>query len=125
MVKSLPPLVGRFVPFVAVGAANAINIPSMRRLELTEGIEMTTEDGTYVGKSKVAARQGISMVVLSRIGMATPTMMGIPFLMNYLEKRGVLAKYPRISAPLQVRVPICIYRFLVKKLLINPVIISS
>jgi len=102
MVKTLPPLIGRFVPFVAVGAANAINIPSMRRLELTEGTEMTTLEGTYVAKSKVAAQQGISMVVLSRIGMAVPTMMGIPFFMNYLEKRGVLARYPRIAAPLQI-----------------------
>ena len=107
MVKTLPPLIGRFVPFVAVGAANAINIPSMRRLELTEGTEMTTLEGAYVAKSKVAAQQGISMVVLSRIGMAVPTMMGIPFFMNYLEKRGVLARYPRIAAPLQVSYQKC------------------
>ena len=36
MVKSLPPLVGRFVPFVAVAAANTLNIPLMRRSELQE-----------------------------------------------------------------------------------------
>ena len=102
MVSKMPPLIGRFVPFVAVGAANAINIPSMRRLELTEGTEMTTLDGTYVGMSKTAAKEGISMVVLSRIGMASPSMLCIPFFMNYLEKRGTLAKYPRIAAPLQV-----------------------
>ena len=36
MVKSLPPLVGRFVPFAAVAAANCINIPLMRRSELQE-----------------------------------------------------------------------------------------
>ena len=41
----------------------------MRRLELTDGIELTTEDGEFIGKSKTAAKQGISMVVLSRIGM--------------------------------------------------------
>ncbi len=37
MVKSLPPIVGRLVPFVAVSAANGINLPLMRRLELQEG----------------------------------------------------------------------------------------
>lgn len=102
MVKSLPPIVGRFVPFVAVGAANSINIPMMRRLELTDGIDMFTKDGQFVGKSKTAAKEGISMVVMSRIGMAAPGMLGIPFIMNHLEKKGTLAKYPRISAPLQV-----------------------
>ena len=37
MVTKLPPLVGRIVPFVACCAANCINIPMMRRLELEEG----------------------------------------------------------------------------------------
>ena len=99
----MPPIIGRFVPFIAVGAANAINIPSMRRLELTEGTEMSTEDGNIIGQDKNAAKEGITKVVLSRISMAVPTMMGIPFIMNHLEKKGTLKKYPRIAAPLQVR----------------------
>ena len=37
LVKSLPPLVGRLVPFVACSAANCINIPMMRRLEIEKG----------------------------------------------------------------------------------------
>jgi len=36
LVRSLPPLVGRLVPFLACSAANCINIPLMRRLELTQ-----------------------------------------------------------------------------------------
>jgi len=102
VVKNMPPIVGRFVPFVAVGAANSINIPMMRRLELTDGIEMSTEDGTVVGHSKTAAKEGITKVIFSRIGMAVPTMLGIPFIMNHLEKKGTLAKYPRIAAPIQI-----------------------
>ena len=98
----MPPIIGRFVPFIAVGAANAINIPSMRRLELSDGTEMSTEDGNIIGQDKNAAKEGITKVVLSRISMAVPTMMGIPFIMNHLEKKGTLKKYPRIAAPLQV-----------------------
>ncbi len=39
MVKTLPPLAGRFVPFAAVAAANCINIPMMRRSDLQEVID--------------------------------------------------------------------------------------
>ena len=44
----------------------------MRRLELQEGIMLETEGGKQVGQSKIAAREGITMVVLSRVGMAAP-----------------------------------------------------
>ena len=108
-VKTLPPLVGRLVPFMAVAAGNSINIPLMRRMELTDGecllsgvyicpdiytpdhcyyhsnedrinnvphsgIMLESAEGEKIGESKIAARQGISMVILSRIGMATPGM---------------------------------------------------
>ena len=44
----------------------------MRRLELQEGIMLETEEGKPVGQSKIAAREGITMVTMSRVAMAAP-----------------------------------------------------
>ena len=44
------------------------------------GIMLESAEGEKIGESKIAARQGISMVILSRIGMATPGMVGSYFL---------------------------------------------
>jgi len=102
MVKTLPPLAGRFVPFAAVAAANCINIPMMRRSELQEGITLMTESGEKVGKSQIAAKQGISMVVMSRILMAAPGMVMIPLVMNKLEMAGTFKRRPYLNAPIQI-----------------------
>ncbi|KAF5405892.1 Sideroflexin [Paragonimus heterotremus] len=101
-VQRFPPLIGRFVPFLAVAAANCINIPCMRSLELSEGTTITDEHGETLGKSTVVGRRAIFKVVVSRILMAMPGMVLPPFLMNSLEKRGTLARYPWLGAPLQV-----------------------
>jgi len=100
--KNLPPLVGRLVPFCAVAMANSVNIPLMRRLELQEGIMLETEEGKQVGQSKIAAREGITMVTLSRVAMAAPGMVLIPMVMNKLDSRGFFKKFPKANAPLQV-----------------------
>lgn len=47
--KRLPPLIGRFVPFVAIVAANMVNIPLMRSEELQHGIPVTDKDGNRLG----------------------------------------------------------------------------
>lgn len=88
-----PPIVRRWVPFVAVAAANCINIPVMRQRELMDGIMVTDKEGNNLAKSKVstvgtecgesrrvgtfaqvAARMGISLVTLSRIFIVAPSM---------------------------------------------------
>jgi len=100
--KNLPPLVGRLVPFCAVAAANTVNIPLMRRMELQQGIMLETEDGVKVGESVTAAKTGIAMVTMSRIGMAAPGMVLIPMIMNKFESQGLFKRYPKANAPLQV-----------------------
>lgn len=88
--RSMPPVVGRMVPFVAVAAANCINIPCMRFQEVRDGTPVTdAATGKRYGDSKIAAVTGIAMVVFSRTFMATPGMVATPFVMNTLEKRGM------------------------------------
>ncbi|KRT80200.1 hypothetical protein AMK59_8391, partial [Oryctes borbonicus] len=100
--KNLPPIVGRFVPFAAVAAANCVNIPLMRSQELKDGTPIYDEDNNKLGLSKRAAQEGISQVILSRIGMAAPGMALTPFVMNHLERRGTLCRYPWMNLPTQV-----------------------
>ncbi|CEG48352.1 sideroflexin-1-like protein [Plasmopara halstedii] len=75
-------IVGRLVPFVAVAAANCVNIPLMRQVELLNGIEVETDDGVKIGKSKRAAAEAVAQVVPSRILMATPGMFIPPLVMS-------------------------------------------
>jgi len=91
MVKRAPPIIGRFVPFAAVAAANCVNIPAMRSKELTEGIAVFDDNQNEVGMSKTAAVQATTAVILSRIVMAAPSMGISPIMMNYLEKRRMFA----------------------------------
>ncbi|KAL8211962.1 UNVERIFIED_CONTAM: Sideroflexin-1 [Gekko kuhli] len=74
LTKHVSPLIGRFVPFAAVAAANCINIPLMRQRELKHGIPITDENGNRLGESTKAAEQAILQVVVSRILMAAPGM---------------------------------------------------
>uniref|UniRef100_A0A6I8QEV9 Sidoreflexin n=1 Tax=Xenopus tropicalis TaxID=8364 RepID=A0A6I8QEV9_XENTR len=102
LTKHVSPLIGRFVPFAAVAAANCINIPLMRQRELKYGIPVTDENGNRIGESPNAAKQAISQVVVSRILMAAPGMAIPPFIMNALEKKAFLKRFPWMSAPIQV-----------------------
>ncbi|XP_043912427.1 sideroflexin-3 [Protopterus annectens] len=100
--KHLPSLIGRFVPFAAVAAANCINIPLMRQRELKYGIPITDAEGNRLGESAAAAQQAIVQVILSRIGMAIPAMAIPPVIMDALEKKAFMKRMPLLNAPIQV-----------------------
>ncbi|CAH1782793.1 unnamed protein product [Owenia fusiformis] len=103
LVTKAPPIVGRFVPFTAVAAANCINIPCMRNSEMVNGIPVYNAEGERVGESTAAAKKAIGLVVFSRICMATPGMLIPPFIMQYLEnKTTILKRFPWANAPIQV-----------------------
>lgn len=102
LAKRLPPIMSRFVPFAAVAAANCINIPFMRQRELKFGIPVTDENGNRLGESPSAAKQAIVQVVVSRIGMAVPAMAIPPVIMNALEQRAFMKRFPVLNAPVQV-----------------------
>jgi len=87
LVKNMSPLVGRFVPFAAVAAANCVNLPFMRSSEIQDGIQLLDEKNEKVAQSSYAAKVAIAQVVISRIIMATPGMILPPIIMNYLEKK--------------------------------------
>ena len=95
-------IIGRFVPLVAVAAANCINIPLMRQQEIKKGISIQNEKGEDVGLSGNAAVAAISQVVPSRIGMAAPAMFIPPVIMSRLEKTATFIKNPWLKAPATV-----------------------
>ncbi|CAH2277141.1 sideroflexin-1 [Pelobates cultripes] len=70
--------------------------------ELKYGIPVTDDNGNRIGESPNAAKQAITQVVISRILMAAPGMAIPPFIMNTLEKKAFLKRFPWMSAPIQV-----------------------
>lgn len=102
LVRNASPIVGRLVPFAAVAAANCVNIPLMRSQELIEGTPVYDKNDNRIGVSQRAARDGIIQVTFSRIAMAAPGMVLVPFVMNRLERKGTLRRLPWMTLPIQV-----------------------
>ncbi|XP_013191346.1 sideroflexin-2 [Amyelois transitella] len=98
------PIFARFVPFVAVAAANWVNIPLMRQNEILLGLDVTDENGKIIGKSQVAPIKGISQVVTSRIAMCSPGMLLLPVIMERLEKRAWMRRIQWAHAGIQTAV---------------------
>lgn len=99
--RKSPPIVARCIPFVAVASANCVNIPLSRQVEIMNGISVTSDSGEYLGKSVKCAKKGISQVVTSRIAMAAPGMVIIPFVMERMLKQKWFRKATYLHLPFQ------------------------
>lgn len=104
VVKRAPPIVARWVPFVAVAAANCTNIPLMRQRELIDGVMVHDEQGRELTYSKQAAMTGISQVCMSRITMVAPGMIIVPIIVQQLEKNPFFRRGRLFSAVLQTAI---------------------
>ncbi|XP_054975382.1 sideroflexin-2 isoform X1 [Sorex araneus] len=113
LTKRAPPLVGRWVPFAAVAAANCINIPMMRQQELLQGICVKDKNQNEIGQSRRAAALGIAQVVISRITICAPGMILLPIIMERLEKLRFMQRVKTLHAPLQVLLCGCFLVFMV------------
>jgi tricarboxylate carrier len=92
------PMAERSVPLMAVISANAINIPFMRKDELTEGLKVMDDHDNKLASSKVAARYAVSQTLLSRILIAS-VVMGLPAgIMYAFEKTALFKMAARIPA---------------------------
>lgn len=101
--RTAGPIMQRYVPFAAVATANCINIPLMRQQELLQGIVVCDENGKRVGTSQVAAAKGISQVVFSRIVMAVPGMVLLPYITSQMEKNvRMFQRLPWLTGPFQL-----------------------
>uniref|UniRef100_UPI00398E421E sideroflexin-2 n=1 Tax=Pristiophorus japonicus TaxID=55135 RepID=UPI00398E421E len=111
--KKAPPLLARWVPFVAVAAANCVNIPMMRQQEIISGIAVMDENENKLGESRNAAVKGITQVVISRVTMAAPGMIILPIVMERLEKYPFMQRIKFLHAPMQVMLVGCFLIFMV------------
>ncbi|CAH2046636.1 unnamed protein product, partial [Iphiclides podalirius] len=93
--RATSPILARFVPFVAVAAANWVNIPLMRQNEILLGLDVTDENGKVIGKSQLAPIKGISQVVTSRIVMCAPGMLLLPVIMEKIEPKPWMQRIKR------------------------------
>ena len=90
----------KLVPFTAVAAAGTVNVFLMRGKEIRNGIDVFTEDGQSMGKSKEAGFSAVSQVAISRILTNAPVLILPPVILGRLEKTNFIKQRPKLIVPL-------------------------
>eukprot|EP00808_Paulinella_micropora_P005012 g31683.t1 len=108
----------RFVPFVSVAFANALNTYTMRRHETTEGIEVyaynpaTDGPGEYLGKSQKAATNAIAATCASRVFMSACMLIVPPIIMPAILDTSFFKPRPQLHLPFRMTfISGCLFTF--------------
>ncbi|CAO3671106.1 unnamed protein product [Rhizopus stolonifer] len=90
----------KLVPFSAVAAAGTVNVFLMRGKEIRDGIDVFTQQGENVGKSKTAGFSAVSQVAVSRVLTNAPVLIIPPVLLGHLQKTEFIKARPRLVTPI-------------------------
>eukprot|EP01083_Nonionella_stella_P183332 662204_1 len=110
----LPPvaasLASVFVPYTAVAIAGACNALMMRYNEMTDGIYVYDEEGHQVGISKLAGRQALMQVAITRMVLPGPIIILPGLIMKGLSKVPAIKSRPRLAMPLNISaIALCLW----------------
>ncbi|CDS09661.1 hypothetical protein LRAMOSA02338 [Lichtheimia ramosa] len=90
----------KLVPFTAVATAGTVNVFLMRGKEITNGIDVYTEDNEKVGKSKKAGLAAVSQVAISRVLTNAPALVIPPLALDRLKQTEFVKARPKLVLPL-------------------------
>eukprot|EP00475_Leptophrys_vorax_P035639 TRINITY_DN5897_c0_g1_i1.p1 TRINITY_DN5897_c0_g1~~TRINITY_DN5897_c0_g1_i1.p1 ORF type:complete len:323 (-),score=90.04 TRINITY_DN5897_c0_g1_i1:21-989(-) len=108
--------VAKFVPFLAVASAGALNVILMRYNEIENGIQVKDLQGNVVGSSKAAGKAAIAQVALTRVILPIPVLLLPPVFMRMVplslgKGAKMIVELGVISACLGIGLPIAISMF--------------
>jgi tricarboxylate carrier len=92
----------RFVPLPAVMTASTLNVVLMRIHELDEGIDVMDKTGRVVGNSKLAAKNALQDMAVTRMVLPVPLLLFPSISMGFIEKTAFLKRNPRLSMPINI-----------------------
>lgn len=94
----------RSAPFLAVAAADVLNLGVMRSDEWLRGVVVRSEEtGQELGRSRLAGAMGVSSCIAARVMAAAPTLLSSAFALEVMERSALFGPTGRLRL---LRLPI-------------------
>eukprot|EP00117_Sycon_ciliatum_P044345 scpid45706/ scgid3587/ Sideroflexin-5; Tricarboxylate carrier BBG-TCC len=94
----------KMIPFIAVAAANQVNVLCMRSSELANGVDVHEENGRVVGQSRSCAQTAVVSTMLTRALLPAPILLLPPLILSSMERTALWRNFPAVRFPLHVGV---------------------